>query len=79
MFLATKRLEDENYIFKSPLRRIHKIKTSIPVRETYADEEHEKLRNDCRELRKLAIIDGLNSTGICVGELIQTHNGYYSH
>ena len=50
-------LEDENYIFKSPLRRIHKIKTSIPVRETYADEDLEKLRDDCRELRKLAIID----------------------
>ena len=51
MFIATKRLEDENYIFKSPLRRIHKIKTTITVRETYADEELEKLRDDCRELR----------------------------
>ena len=54
-------LEDENYIFKSPLRRIHKIKTTILVRETYADEELEKLRDDCRELRNLAIIDVLNS------------------
>ena len=63
-------LEDENYIFKSPLRRIHKIKTSIPVRETYADEELEKLRDDCKELRNLAIIDVLNSTGIRVGELV---------
>ena len=70
MFIATKRLEDENYIFKSPLRRIHKIKTSIPVRETYADEELEKLRDDCKELRNLAIIDVLNSTGIRVGELV---------
>ncbi len=52
-------LEDENYIFKSPLRRIHKIKTTVPVRETYADEELEKLRDDCRELRKLAIIDDI--------------------
>ena len=48
-------LEDENYIFKSPLRRIHKIKTSIPVRETYADEELEKLRDDCKELRNPAL------------------------
>ena len=63
-------LEDENYIFKSPLRRIHKIKTTITVRETYADEELEKLRDDCRELRNLAIIDVLNFTGIRVGELV---------
>ena len=63
-------LEDENYIFKSPLRRIHKIKTTVPVRETYADEELEKLRDDCRKLRNLAIIDVLNSTGIRVGELV---------
>jgi site-specific recombinase XerD len=63
-------LGDENYIFKSPLRRIHKIKTTITVRETYADEELEKLRDDCRELRNLAIIDVLNSTGIRVGELV---------
>ena len=63
-------LEDENYIFKSPLRRIHKIKTTITVRETYADEELEKLRDDCKELRNLAIIDVLNSTGIRVSELV---------
>lgn len=68
-------LEDENYIFKSPLRRIHKIKTTIPIRETYADEELEKLRDDCRELRNLAIIDVLNSTGIRVGELVNLDIG----
>ena len=28
-------LEDENYIFKSPLRRIRKIKTTATVLETY--------------------------------------------
>ena len=63
-------LEDENYIFKSPLRRIHKIKTTVSVRDTYADEELEKLRDDCKELRNLAIIDMLNSTGMRVGELV---------
>lgn len=57
-------LEDENYIFKSPLRRIHKIKTAVSVKDTYEDEELEKLRDDCSELRNLAIIDILNSTGI---------------
>ena len=64
-------LEDENYIFKSPLRRIHKIKTTIAVKETYADEDLERLRDACVELRDLAIIDVLNSTGMRVGELIK--------
>ena len=63
-------LEDENYIFKSPLRRIHKIKMTHSVKDTYADEELEKLRDDCSELRNLAIIDILNSTGMRVGELV---------
>ena len=63
-------LEDENYIFKSPLRRIHKIKTTVSVRDTYADEDLEKLWDDCKELRNLAIIDMLNSTGMRVGELV---------
>lgn len=63
-------LEDENYIFKSPLRRIHKIKTSHSVKDTYADEDLEKLRDDCDEIRNLAIIDFLNSTGMRVGELV---------
>jgi len=63
-------LEDEEYIFKSPLRRIHKIKTTVPVKETYADEDIEKLRDNCEELRNLAIIEMLNSTGIRIGELI---------
>ena len=28
-------LEDENYIFKSPLRRIHKIKTTVSIRDIH--------------------------------------------
>ena len=63
-------LEDENYIFKSPMRRIHKIKTTLSVKETYVDEELERLRDDCKELRNLAIIDVLNSTGMRVGEMV---------
>ncbi|MCR5798559.1 MAG: tyrosine-type recombinase/integrase [Lachnospiraceae bacterium] len=62
-------LEDENYIYKSPMRRIHKIKTILSIKETYADEDLERLRDDCEELRNLAIIDILNSTGMRVGEL----------
>ena len=64
-------LEDEDYIIKSPIRRIHKIKTSKVVRETYSDEILEKLRDGCEEIRDLALIDFLSSTGVRVGELVK--------
>lgn len=64
-------LEDENYVFKSPLRRIHKIKTRKVVKEAYSDEELERLRDNCKYKRDLAIIDFLFSTGIRIGELIK--------
>ena len=63
-------LEDENYIFKSPLRRIHKIKTASTIKDTYSDEALEQMRDDCTELRDLALIDMLASTGMRVGELV---------
>ena len=63
-------LEDENYILKSPVRRIHKIKTSKPVKETYSDEALELMRDNCGNIRDLAIIDLLASTGMRVGELV---------
>lgn len=64
-------LEDEDYIIKSPIRRIHKIKTSKVVRETYSDETIERLRDGCDEIRDLAMIDFLTSTGVRVGELVR--------
>ncbi|WP_294379615.1 site-specific tyrosine recombinase/integron integrase [uncultured Clostridium sp.] len=64
-------LEDENYIMKSPVRRIHKIKTTKTVKETYTDENLEILRDNCTQIRDLAIIDLLNSTGMRVGELVK--------
>lgn len=63
-------LEDEGYIFKSPIRRIHKVKTDKVIKETYTDEELEKLRDNCREERDLAIIDMLASTGMRIGEMV---------
>lgn len=63
-------LEDENYILKSPVRRIHKIKTDKIVKETYTDEALEEMRDNCACLRDLALIDLLASTGMRVGELV---------
>lgn len=63
-------LEEEDYILKSPMKRIHKIKTKKVVKSTISDEGIEKLRDGCKEKRDLAMIDLLYSTGIRVGELV---------
>lgn len=63
-------LEDEDYILKSPVRRIHKVKTATNVKETYTDEDLEKMRDSCTELRDLAMIDMLASTGMRIGEMV---------
>lgn len=64
-------LEDEDYILKSPVRRIHKVKTGQTVKETYSDEALEQMRDHCDSLRDLAIIDLLSSTGMRVGEMVR--------
>ena len=64
-------LEEEDYILKSPMRRIHKIKTKTVVKDVISDESMEKMRDACEEIRDLAIIDLLYSTGIRVGELVR--------
>lgn len=64
-------LEDENYIIKSPVRRIHKVKAGKTVKETYSDESLELMRDQCDNARDLALIDLLASTGIRVGELVK--------
>jgi len=63
-------LEDEDYILKNPVRRIHKIKQGRVIREVFSDESLEILRDNCEELRDLAMVELLISTGIRVGELV---------
>lgn len=63
-------LEDEDYIIKSPVRRIHKVKSATTIKETYSDENLEQMRDNCDELRDLALIDILASTGMRIGELV---------
>ena len=63
-------LEGEDYIIKSPVRRIHKVKSAKVIKETYTDEALETMRDSCTELRDLALIDMLSSTGMRVGELV---------
>lgn len=63
-------LEDEEYLIKSPIRRIHKVKTTSIIKDTYSDEDLEKMRDSCVEKRDLALIDMLASTGMRVGELV---------
>ncbi len=64
-------LEDEDYILKSPVRRIRKIKSEKTIKDTFSDEGLERLRDACEEIRDLAMIDLLASTGMRVGELVR--------
>jgi site-specific recombinase XerD len=64
-------LEDEDYIVKSPVRRIHRVKTAQVAKETLTDEELETLRDACENERDLAVVDLLASTGMRIGELVR--------
>ena len=68
-------LEDEDYIVKSPVRRIRRVKTAQVTREVFSDEELEALRGACESKRDLAIVDLLASTGMRVGELVRLNKG----
>ena len=63
-------LEDEDHILKSPVRRIHKVKTGRNVKTTFSDEELERMRDSATTSRDRAMIDILASTGMRVGELV---------
>jgi len=64
-------LEDEDYILKSPVRRINRIRTAKTVKEILTDEDIEILRDNCKETRDLSLLELLYSTGMRVGELVQ--------
>lgn len=64
-------LENEDYILKSPVRRINKVKTAKVVKEILSDEEIEILRDNSKNIRDLTLLEMLYSTGIRVGELVK--------
>lgn len=68
-------LEDEDIVIKSPVRRIHKVKSGSVVKDTFSDEELERIRDNCDNIRDLAMIDLLSSTGMRVGELVNLNRG----
>lgn len=67
-------IEDEDYILKSPVRRIHKVKSAKTVKELLSDEDLEILRDNCKKIRDLALVEILSSTGIRVGELVRINH-----
>ena len=64
-------LEDEDYIVKSPVRRIKRVKTAVVAKETFTDEQLEIVRESCGNARDRAIVDMLSSTGMRIGELVR--------
>lgn len=63
--------EEEEIIYKSPVRRIKKIRSVMAVKPVISDEEMEVIRDSCENLRDRAVVDLLASTGMRVGELVR--------
>lgn len=64
-------LEEEDFILKSPCRKIHRIKGEEIIKAPFTEEAIELLRDICPTIRELALVDFLNSSGVRVGELIK--------
>lgn len=63
-------LENENYIIKNPVRQIRTIRYDEIIRNPFTDEELEEIRRGCKNIRDLAIVDLLYSSGIRIGECV---------
>ena len=64
-------LENEEYILKSPVKRIGNIKVDKVIKKPFSITETEKLRIGCETLRLRAMLEFLLSTGVRVGELVK--------
>lgn len=65
-------LEEEDFILKSPMKRIHRIKTPVVIKQALSEEQIEVIRKKAsNNNRNLAIIDFLLSSGIRVSELVR--------
>ena len=62
-------LEKEDIVFKSPVRKIHKIKSESIIHHPFPDEEVILMQDNCKDMRELAMVDFLNSSGVRVSEL----------
>lgn len=62
-------MEDEDYIHKNPCRKIKRIKEKKMVKKYFTELDMEKLRDACKNIRELALIDLLVSSGVRVGEV----------
>lgn len=62
-------MEDEDYIRKNPCRKIKRIKEKKMVKKYFTELDMEKLRDACKNIRELALIDLLVSSGVRVGEV----------
>lgn len=64
-------LEDEEYILKSPMRKIKTVKVEKRLREALTKEEFEVLRTGAKTLRQKALLELLYSTGCRLEEVEQ--------